>query len=1032
MFKRFASIILALVMVLGVFPTGALAENLLKPTRQRADIDDSRMYDAETGDQNLFSQNRGNLGESDFQGAITFTYNGSKETPEEILAELTAGNKPEFFIPSLTAPSTEYTVVKTILRNGNPVEMNNVTINSINLPGGTFKMIEFMPLRFVSENELCNAFDEYTVIWTTENGVEHTDVIRFNIVFFEENQGGNEPERQPSNNSGENGYPDAVTIEISSALDGVLFEYDPETGAAEFVIAENDPEDWQTAYVDEGAVMSNIYATVIIQAPDWAVGFNGANGGDYFLEEFIERTESEDNEFYPVRNGDPYYRSNIELAHITRNETAGKVTVSLMEENLWTHLAWVDQGGNIVYQSVNLISSVVEGTTEIYTFDDAFANVQTIAPEDFNNRIEINEITSNQMTEEDSEGNLNYNDGILTLTYTGEGTDYESVKDSFVDEIGADGYGEVNMSVYPPAAGYKPYKMEFSSGLYNPKENDETLPVWGMFYGEERVFNDDEYYLYWISEDGSDFIIEKIGISFKFPFKNIWMEKYWKPLSYGEEDSRLKITVGTSHSTAVEYTLEELEEKGAIITIEDGYIAVSFADNADIYTITNIIAQVEPPEGAVYYKRNNSSAPNLLDYKNADDQNAIILSDKTIRTIAEDGKPRLDLSGFDVYEVNGLDVYVSYISGITRVQIIDWYNANNEIIQRDYYYSVGDDYCVTQVAEAVEEENLGKIEAPTPVLGENDANWKLTTNHYPQTKENENVNAYYFQLEGDENTPEGDKVVYLPYSFIDPELDYNKALDMKLKPKIHHYTDDHSELVEGKPIDGELRPEGIRFVVGSFSPFVLAWEKENHEFGETAYEWSEDGKGCEAKRVCLVCEDHTETEKAEVTGKKVKEPTCTEKGQTEYTAVFEADWAEDQKKTLSDIPETGHRWDKGEIVEEPTCTEEGTRLHTCLNDKNHTKEEDIPVDRDAHSFGRWKTVIKATEDREGKRVKICSECGKKVYEIIPMKDGNAIIISGTEREEDEENPNTGAAAFSEVALVSVIGAAGVFLLGKKR
>ena len=48
---------------------------------------------------------------------------------------------------------------------------------------------------------------------------------------------------------------------------------------------------------------------------------------------------------------------------------------------------------------------------------------------------------------------------------------------------------------------------------------------------------------------------------------------------------------------------------------------------------------------------------------------------------------------------------------------------------------------------------------------------------------------------------------------------------MKLEPKIHHYTDDHSELVEGKPIDGELRPEGIRFE-GSFKqgkkhgPFV--------------------------------------------------------------------------------------------------------------------------------------------------------------------------------------------------------------------
>ena len=846
MFRRFASMLLAIIMIIGVFPVNAMAENLLKPTRQRADIDDSRMYDAETGDQNLFSQNRGNFGESDFQGAITFTYNGSKETPEKILAELTAGNKPEFFIPSLTAPSTEYTVVKTILRNGNPVEMNNVTINSINLPGGTFKMIEFMPLRFVSENELCNAFDEYTVIWTTENGVEHTDVIRFNIVFFEENQGGNNPsERLPSNNSGDNVYPDAITVEISQFLNGVTYSYNPATGVAEFVIAENDAEDWKNAYIDGGAVLSNIYGTAAIQAPDWAVGFSMTNGNNTSFEDFVRRVTSEGHKFDPVRTMDPYCRRSIELAHITRNETTGKVTVSLVEENYWIYIAWVDQNGNIVYQSVNLNSSIAEGTTEVFTFDDAFANVQTISPEKFNQRVEIETTGSELMTYLDSEENINYVNGNLVLRYTGPEINYESVKRRFINEFGTDNFGGAALTVYPPA-GYKPYKMEFDNGYRYAKEGETTLPVWGTYYGEERIFTDEDYYLYWINEAGTDFIIEKIGVYFDFPFKNIWMEKYWEPLSYGEEDSRLKITVGTSHSTATEYTLEELKEKGAVLNIEDGFITVSFADNADIYTITNIIAQVEPPEGAVYYKRNNSGAEGMLDYENAEEQNEIIRSGK-IRTIEKDGKPRLDLSGFEVIEINGLKIYVSTVSGTTRVQIIDWYNANDEIIQRDYYYSIGDDYCISKVVDAVEEDDIEEpVQDPTPVKKDG-KDWKLTVNHFGQEKSYDNAEAYYFQLEGDENTPEGNKVIYLPYSFIDPELDYDEAVNMELKPKLHHYTDDHSELVEGKPIDGELRPEGIRFVVGSFSPFVLTWGdaakigEENYSTLEEALDAATDG-----------------------------------------------------------------------------------------------------------------------------------------------------------------------------------------------
>ena len=52
---------------------------------------------------------------------------------------------------------------------------------------------------------------------------------------------------------------------------------------------------------------------------------------------------------------------------------------------------------------------------------------------------------------------------------------------------------------------------------------------------------------------------------------------------------------------------------------------------------------------------------------------------------------------------------------------------------------------------------------------------------------------------------------------------------MGLQVKIYHYKDDHIALVEGAPLDGELREEGIRFVVNSFSPFVLEWSSEEPE-----------------------------------------------------------------------------------------------------------------------------------------------------------------------------------------------------------
>ena len=85
------------------------------------------------------------------------------------------------------------------------------------------------------------------------------------------------------------------------------------------------------------------------------------------------------------------------------------------------------------------------------------------------------------------------------------------------------------------------------------------------------------------------------------------------------------------------------------------------------------------------------------------------------------------------------------------------------------------------------------------------------------------------------------------------------------------------------------------------------------------YTWSEDNTTCTAKQVCQHDASHTETATATVTSEPTKAPTCTEMGETTYTATFSVDWAEEQTKTVMDIPATGHHYVNG------YCTECGHR-----------------------------------------------------------------------------------------------------------
>ncbi len=116
----------------------------------------------------------------------------------------------------------------------------------------------------------------------------------------------------------------------------------------------------------------------------------------------------------------------------------------------------------------------------------------------------------------------------------------------------------------------------------------------------------------------------------------------------------------------------------------------------------------------------------------------------------------------------------------------------------------------------------------------------------------------------------------------------------------------------------------------------------SHNWGETTYEWSDDGKTCTAKRTCKNNPPHEETESAAITSQISRKPTCTEKGETIYTATFKADWASEQTKAVEDVDALDHEW--GELAYEwsgdgKTCTAK----RTCQRDPSHEESKPASV-----------------------------------------------------------------------------------------
>ena len=107
----------------------------------------------------------------------------------------------------------------------------------------------------------------------------------------------------------------------------------------------------------------------------------------------------------------------------------------------------------------------------------------------------------------------------------------------------------------------------------------------------------------------------------------------------------------------------------------------------------------------------------------------------------------------------------------------------------------------------------------------------------------------------------------------------------------------------------------------------------------TEYVWEENNTRVKATRVCLHNAAHTETETVNVTRQVTKQATCTEAGETTYTsAAFTNPAFEVQKKTLEDIPATGHDWNETVYKWDSDHTQV-TATRICKHNKRHKETE---------------------------------------------------------------------------------------------
>ncbi len=172
------------------------------------------------------------------------------------------------------------------------------------------------------------------------------------------------------------------------------------------------------------------------------------------------------------------------------------------------------------------------------------------------------------------------------------------------------------------------------------------------------------------------------------------------------------------------------------------------------------------------------------------------------------------------------------------------------------------------------------------------------------------------------------------------------------------------------------------------APVVI--NAKGHAWGTPEYSWEKRGNDyyVTATVTCTTDTRHVVTETVKAVGEQTKAPTCTEKGETTYTATFTKEQFSTQTKDVQNIPTVAHTLTKTEAVE-ATCTVEGFDAYwTCsecgkiFSDENgdhEISEVTKALDPDNHKALVHTAKVDATCQANGNiEYWTCNDCHQKL------------------------------------------------------
>jgi len=282
----------------------------------------------------------------------------------------------------------------------------------------------------------------------------------------------------------------------------------------------------------------------------------------------------------------------------------------------------------------------------------------------------------------------------------------------------------------------------------------------------------------------------------------------------------------------VTYTNLTIASTGAMdfkFNKNNGSYYVSFKEGS-VPTEAEIKAQmlIEAPVGAKKYYAFKMVYPYIVNAEAIASQTAksqVLSVDDSLKIdVPSSGKIAYNIVSYGTYTVNGVTAYYNNDTRLKSIMFL-WYDAAGNIIDKTMMYGKTEEFIIEKTTTVLTDEPTEEVTEPVVVVADdptNESTLSLITTTYPQA---DGSTKKFIKLGFNKVDKGQTRTVFLPYAYFGIK-NYGKSKDYEA-PVILHYNE---EMTQYETVTGEYTGKGVKFVVSSFSPFIVyAVEKEQSD-----------------------------------------------------------------------------------------------------------------------------------------------------------------------------------------------------------